>query len=67
MIHCTPVGESERSCWRSGAAIATIVWSMKVIATAKIIAARTRPLFRGDGTAQDPSAGPGATGCMLDA
>ena len=54
MIHCTPVGESERSFWRSGAAIATIVWSMKVIATAKIIAARTRPLLTGDDTAREP-------------
>ena len=41
MIHCTPVEESERSSCSSGTAIATIVWSMKVIETAKIIAART--------------------------
>src|ERR1044072_6163380 len=40
MIHCTPVEESERSCCSWGTAIATIVWSMKVIETAKIIAAR---------------------------
>ncbi len=40
MIHCTPVEESERSSCRLGTAIATIVMSMKVIATAKIIAAR---------------------------
>ena len=29
-------------CWSFGTAIATIVWSMKVIATANTIAARTR-------------------------
>ena len=54
MIHCTPVAESERSSWRSGAAIATIVWSMKVIATAKIIAASTRLLLAGDDTRRRP-------------
>ena len=45
MIHCTPVVESERSSCRVGIAIATIVWSMKVIETAKIIAARISLLF----------------------
>ena len=45
MIHCTPVAESERSFCRVGIAIATIVWSMKVIETAKIIAARISLLF----------------------
>ena len=45
MIHCTPVEESERSSWMVGMAIATIVWSMKVIETAKIIAARISLLF----------------------
>ncbi len=45
MIHCTPVEESERSSCRVGIAIATIVWSMKVIETAKIIAARISLLF----------------------
>ena len=45
MIHCTPVEESERSFCRLGIAIATIVWSMKVIETAKIIAARISLLF----------------------
>ena len=45
MIHCTPVAESERSFCRLGIAIATIVWSMKVIETAKIIAARISLLF----------------------
>src|SRR5689334_25369266 len=45
MIHCTPVAESERSSWIVGIAIATIVWSMKVIETAKIIAARISLLF----------------------
>ena len=46
MIHCTPVEESERSPCSSGIAIATIVWSMNVIETAKIIAARIRFLLR---------------------
>jgi hypothetical protein len=45
MIHCTPVEESERSPCSSGTAIATIVWSMKVIETARIIAARIRVLL----------------------
>ena len=45
MIHCAPVAESASS-WRSfGIAIATIVWSMNVIATANTIAASTRFLF----------------------
>ena len=44
-IHCTPVEESERSSCRLGTAIATIVMSMKVIETAKIIAARIRFLL----------------------
>src|SRR5215470_3925892 len=38
-----PLDDRPRSCWMVGAAIETIVWSMKVIATAKIIAVRTRP------------------------
>ena len=45
MIHWDPVAESDRSFCRSGAAIATIVWSMNVIATANTIAASTSPLF----------------------
>src|SRR5690349_14721919 len=45
MIHCAPVAESDSSFWRSGIAIATIVWSMNVIATANTIAARTRFLL----------------------
>ena len=45
MIHCDPVADSDRSRWRSGMAMATIVWSMNVIATAKTIAASTRFLF----------------------
>ena len=45
MIHCTPVAERSRSFCRVGIAIATIVWSMKVIETAKIIAARISLLF----------------------
>jgi hypothetical protein len=44
-IHCTPVEESERSSCRLGTAIATIVMSMKVIETAKIIAAKISLLF----------------------
>src|SRR5262245_37601920 len=38
-----PLDDRPRSCWMVGAAIETMVWSMKVIATAKIIAVRTRP------------------------
>ena len=45
MIHCAPVAESDSSLWMLGIAIATIVWSMNVIATAKTIAASTRFLF----------------------
>ena len=45
MIHCTPVDERRRSFCSSGTAIETIVMSMKVIATAKIIAVRTSFLF----------------------
>ena len=37
-----PLEDKPRSCWIVGAAIETIVWSMKVIATAKIIAVRIR-------------------------
>src|SRR5215472_13641454 len=37
-----PLDDRPRSCWMVGAAIETMVWSMKVIATAKIIAVRTR-------------------------
>ena len=44
--HCTPVLDSPSSFWISGTAIETMVWSMNVIATAKIIAARIRPLGR---------------------
>ena len=46
MAHCMPVLVKPSSVWMWGAAIATIVWSMKVIDTAKIIAARTRFLDR---------------------
>src|SRR5690606_1554999 len=42
MIHWVPVADSPRSFCSSGIAKATIVWSMNVIDTAKIIAARTR-------------------------
>ena len=45
-IHCTPVLDRPSSRWMLGTAMDTIVWSMKIIATAKIIAARTRPLDR---------------------
>ena len=41
-----PLLDRPRSCWIVGAAIETIVWSMKVIATAKIIAVRIRLLDR---------------------
>jgi hypothetical protein len=43
--HCTPVLVRFSSCWICGTAIDTMVWSMKVIATAKIMAVRTRFLF----------------------
>ncbi len=42
IAHCTPVLDRPSSLCTSGAAIETIVWSMNVIATAKIIAARIR-------------------------
>jgi len=35
-----PLLDRPKSCWIVGAAIETMVWSMKVIATAKIIAAK---------------------------
>src|SRR5690348_16571349 len=37
-----PLADRLSLCWMVGAAIATMVWSMKVIATAKIIAVRIR-------------------------
>src|ERR1700728_1850117 len=37
-----PLEDRPRSCWIVDAAMETIVWSMNVIATAKIIAARIR-------------------------
>ena len=40
-IHWAPVAESERSFCKSGTASATMVWSMNIIATAKIIATST--------------------------
>ena len=40
IAHCIPLDDKPRSCWIVGAAIETIVWSMNVIATAKIIAVR---------------------------
>ncbi len=42
IAHCTPVLVSASSLPTCGAAIETIVWSMNVIDTAKIIAARIR-------------------------
>ena len=39
-----PLEVRPRACWIVGAAIETMVWSMKVIATAKIIAVRIRLL-----------------------
>ena len=55
MIHCTPVAERVRSSWIVGIAIATIVWSMKVIETAKIIAARISLLFWADDWFMSPA------------
>jgi hypothetical protein len=42
ITHCSPVADKSRWRWMVGAAIATIVWSIDIIATAKIIAVRTR-------------------------
>ncbi len=42
ITHCSPVDDKARSRWMVGAAIETIVWSIDIIATAKIIALRTR-------------------------
>jgi hypothetical protein len=41
-----PVLDKPRPRWTVGAATETMVWSIKVIATAKIIAVRTRLLDR---------------------
>ena len=63
MIHWTPVEDIDRSFCSSGTAIATIVWSMNVIATAKIIATRTRFLFEPRAAkARHLNPAPGATG-----
>ena len=43
MAHCIPLLDNPSSAWILGAATATIVWSMNVIATAKIIAVKIRP------------------------
>ena len=40
--HWTPVDVRPSSRWMFGTAMETIVWSMNVIATAKIIAASTQ-------------------------
>ena len=64
MIHCTPVAESERSFWIVGIAIATIVWSMKVIETAKIIAARMSLLFLPLDSLMTVRLPPGAESCL---
>ena len=55
--HWTPVDERLSSRWMLGTAMETIVWSMNVIATAKIIAASTqlRPCTR----SRSPSPLPG--------
>ncbi len=45
ITHWTPVSERLRSFCRTGVAIETIVWSMNVIDTAKIIAMSARRLF----------------------
>ena len=45
MTHCEAVSESESCFSMLGMAMATIVWSMKVIATANTIAASTRFLL----------------------
>src|SRR6202042_815174 len=45
ITHCVPVADNDSCFWMFGIAIATIVWSMNVIATANTIAASTRFLF----------------------
>ena len=47
--HCEPAWVSDSSDWMFGDAIATIVWSMNVMATAKSMAARARFFIRDDG------------------
>src|SRR6516165_5009373 len=42
MTHWTPVEDSPSSRWMFGIAMDTMVWSMNVIETAKIMAARTQ-------------------------
>src|SRR6516164_9668579 len=46
IAHWMPLDDRPRACWIVGAAIATMVWSMNVIATAKIIAVKIRLLDR---------------------
>ena len=42
IAHCIPLLDRPRLCWIVGAAIDTIVWTMNVIATAKIIAVKIK-------------------------
>src|ERR1700722_152616 len=70
MAHCVALLDRRRSRWICGAAIETMVWSMKVIATAKIIAVRTRPWDRPPkvsvalmGSSPDDGHGRGRTQC----
>ena len=44
ITHCTPLRLRSSSCAMFGLAIATMVWSMKVIATANNMAVRANPL-----------------------
>src|ERR1700761_50338 len=81
MIHCDPVVERCTSCWIVGSEIATIVWSMKVIDTANIIAARISFEFlagvaftlkmiqepSGYSSRKEASCPAGSLGCRLDA
>src|ERR1700712_1138710 len=76
MIHCEPVVERWTSPWIVGSEIATIVWSMKVIETAKIIAARISFEFfpvvsficsQGSGIGRGFLRRIGSVGCPLDA
>jgi len=46
ITHCEPASDSPTPRWMYGTAIATIVWSTNIIATAKIIAVRTRYVLR---------------------
>ena len=59
ITHWSPVEVSASSRWIVGAAIETIVWSIDIIATAKIIAVRTRYRLPMDTSSIRPADAPG--------